>query len=91
MTEPTLLESLVLQLRDDVTRGFAESARATDLSRIEGQLQAYQVETDRRLEKLEISEHGRVGGSARWKVIGGFIAFIVSNGALWAAVLVRHP
>jgi hypothetical protein len=86
-----LTERLILQLRDDVTAGFAHTARATDLSRVEGQLQAYQAETDRRLDAIEQLEHARHGGFASFRFIGGAIAFLVSNGALWAAVLLRHP
>lgn len=90
MAESELVERLVLQLRDDVTHGFAHTAQATDLARVEGQLQAYQAETDRRIEVLEVAEHGRSGGATRFRVYGAVVAFLISNGALWAAVLVHH-
>jgi hypothetical protein len=90
VAESDLTERLILQLRDDVTKGFSAMARATDLARVEGQLQAYQSETDRRLEKLETLELHRSGGTNRLKVIGTLVAFAASNGALWAAVFVVH-
>lgn len=83
------MEALIIQLRENVTEGFANAAKATDLSRVEGQLQAYQSETDRRLEKLESKEHQRVGGTVRWKSIAAVVTFLLSTGALWAAVIVK--
>lgn len=88
-----LLERLVLQLRDDVTKGFAETARSNDLARVEGQLQAYQAETDRRLGALEETEHQRVGDNNRGKRNTMAIVNLVSTAALWAGVIValfRH-
>ena len=91
MGDSDLTERLLLQLRDDVTQGFAAAARATDLARVEGQLLAYQAETDRRLEVLEVAENGRTGIRGGIKTTGLIAASLISNAALWAAVFFKHP
>lgn len=44
-----------------------------------------------RVATLEAAEHARAGGWTRWKVTAAATAFVLNTGALWAAVIVRHP
>lgn len=69
------------------------------ISRVDAKLDAYslmlQTKADRtevasltdRVSVLEATEHTRGGIRSNWRVLGGCFAFLVSNGALWAAVL----
>lgn len=47
---------LLLQIQQQMTEGFARMATAKELGRVEGKLDAYQKDTDRRLEKLEVAQ-----------------------------------
>lgn len=71
------------------------------VARVDAKLDAYslvlQTKADRtevaglhdRVSKLEASEITRGGVRSNWRIIAAVVTFLVSNGALWAAVIIH--
>lgn len=72
------------------------------VARVDAKLDAYsmvlQTKADRadvaglheRVSTLEAAEHARGGRWSNWRLVSAVVAFFVSNGALWSAVLLKH-